>query len=83
MIKSKTRFITLKKYEKPDWYYYLYNLMTVRNKNDIAVDNAVVDHPDTMCGVLDKVFLINYFDLIWSFGHKKLLLITKNDIKNS
>ena len=57
--------------------------MTVRNKNDIAVDNAVVDHPDTMCGVLDKVFLINYFDLIWSFGHKKLLLITKNDIKNS
>lgn len=69
MIKSNTRFNTLKKYEKPDWYYYLYNLMTVRNKNDIAVDNAVVDHPDTMCGVLDKVLLFNYFDTMWSFGH--------------
>ena len=47
--------MTLEQYEKPDWYYYLYNLMKVNNKDDIAVDNAVVDHPDTMCGVIDKV----------------------------
>lgn len=48
--------------------------MIINNKNDIAVDNAVVDHPNDICGVLDKVQTkaINFY-LSNNFSLKKKL----------
>lgn len=42
-------------YDKPDWYYYMFNLMKKDNDDKVVVDHAQVDHPATIGGVLDKV----------------------------
>jgi len=42
------------KYDKPDWYYYMFNLMKKDNDDKVVVDHAQVDHPATIGGVLDK-----------------------------
>lgn len=42
------------KYDKPDWYYYLYNLMGVKDTDRYVADNAQVDHPEDVGGVLVK-----------------------------
>jgi len=42
------------KYDKPDWYYYLYNIMSTNKKNDLLVDDATVQHPKDVRGVLIK-----------------------------
>ena len=42
-------------YDKPDWYYYMFNLMKKDSDDKVVVDHAQVDHPATIGGVLDKV----------------------------
>ena len=58
-----SRGMTIKRffqYDKPDWYYYLYNIMSTNKKNDLLVDDATVQHPKDVRGVLIKVWIHFY-----------------------
>jgi hypothetical protein len=54
-VKYRIRDSLLIQYDKPDWYYYMFNLMKKDSDDKVVVDHAQVDHPATIGGVLDKV----------------------------